>query len=76
MLLQLNPKIPVYIPEFDAEGYAFLVNETHEEDYLYFTVALDNGEIWILDNRRVRFCVNRTKSRNKINKLNKSEYIK
>lgn len=67
--------IPVFIPEFNTEGFAFLVEAPSEEHYLYFTIAMDNGEIWTLDNTKVRFCINKTQNRNKINKNIKSELI-
>ena len=50
------------------EGYAFLVDNPSEEHYIYFTVAMDNGEIWTFDNREIRFCVNKTIDRAEINK--------
>lgn len=74
-LLQLKPMIPVFIPEFNMEGFAFLVESLSEEHYTYFTIAMDNGEIWTLDNTKVRFCINRTQNRNKINKDIKSQLI-
>ena len=75
MLLQLEPMIPVYIPKFDTEGYAFLVETLTQEHYTLFTVSLDNGEIWILPNTEVRFCINYTQQRARINKGAKSEFI-
>lgn len=74
-LIQLKPMIPVFIPEFNMEGFAFLVESLSEEHYIYFTIAMDNGEIWTLDNTKVRFCINRTQNRNKINKDIKSQLI-
>jgi len=40
------------------EGYAFLVIDYSQEHDLLFTVALDNGEIWTLSNKELRFCKN------------------
>ena len=74
-LIQLKPMIPVYVPEFNMEGFAFLVESLSEEHYIYFTIAMDNGEIWTLDNTKVRFCINKTQNRNKINTGIKSELI-
>jgi hypothetical protein len=75
MILQLNPFIPVYIPRFGCEGYAFLVHKQSQEDYTIFTVALTNGEVWDLSNREVRFTVNHTVDRHEINKDAKSQFI-
>ena len=58
MLLQLNPMIPVYSILHQMEGYAFLVINESQEHNLLFTVALDNGEIWTLCNKDLRFCYN------------------
>lgn len=60
--------IPVYVPRFKMEGYAFLVDRHSQEHYTVFTVAMDNGEIWELSNREVRFCKNDTMDRHSINK--------
>lgn len=73
MIIQLNPMIPLYVPEFNMEGYAFLVDSPSEEHFQYFTIAMDNGEIWILDNTRVRFCKNHSQQRATINKTQTSE---
>jgi hypothetical protein len=44
--------------------------------HLLFTVALDNGEIWELNNKEVRFCKNISMEREKINKeVGKSEFL-
>jgi hypothetical protein len=74
-LIQLKPMIPVFVPEFNLEGFAFLVESLSEEHYTYFTIAMDNGEIWTLDNTKVRFCINKSQNRNRINKESKSELI-
>lgn len=60
--------IPVYIPRFKMEGFAFLATRDTQEHYLVLTIALDNGEIWELSNREVRFCKNDTVDRHLINK--------
>lgn len=75
MMIQLNPMIPVFIPRFNCEGYAFLVMKESQEDYTLFTIALTNGEIWELSNREVRFCVNHTVDRHEINKEPKSQFL-
>jgi len=63
MITQLNPPIPFYVPEFDMEGWAFLVTDYGPESYLYFTILMDNGEIWTFDNTKVRGCINKTLGR-------------
>lgn len=65
-MLQLNPMIPVYSTRFKMEGYAFLVTWLSQEHNLEFTVALDNGEIWTLTNKELRFCKNITMERDKL----------
>lgn len=40
------------------EGYAFLVIDYSQEHNLLFVVALDNGEIWTIKNKDLRFCKN------------------
>jgi len=65
MILQLNPMIPVYVPRFKLEGFAFLVRCLSQEHYTIFTVALDDGTIWELNNKEIRFCKNITMERDK-----------
>lgn len=66
MMLQLNPMIPVYSIKHSREGYAFLVIDYSQEHNLLFTVALDNGEIWTLNNKEIRFCKNISMDRENI----------
>lgn len=73
-MIQLNPMVPVYIPRFDMEGYAFLATRNTQEHYLILSVILDNGEIWELSNREVRGCINHTMDRHKINKSSITEF--
>lgn len=61
---QLNPPIPFYVPSMDMEGWAFLVNDYGPESYLYFTLIMDNNEIWTFDNTKIRGCINKTLNRN------------
>ena len=65
MILQLDPMIPVFSIEHNMEGYAFLVIDYSQEHDLLFTVALDNGEIWTINNKDLRFCWNRSLDRKK-----------
>ncbi len=75
MFIQLNPTIPVYVPKFDMEGYAFALESNSLEHYLMFHIIMDNGEIWSLPQVQVRGCINYSAMRNKINKSEKSEFI-
>jgi len=59
--------IPVYSLRHNMEGFAFLVIDYSQEHDLLFTVALDNGEIWTLNNKEIRFCKNISLERNAIN---------
>jgi hypothetical protein len=63
MILQLDPMIPIFSIEHNMEGYAFLVIDYSQEHDLLFTCALDNGEIWTINNKDLRFCWNRSLDR-------------
>lgn len=76
MILQLNPMIPVYVPDYKMEGYAFLVINPSQEHHLQFTIAMDNGEIWTLESPKVRFCKNRSVDRINVNLEKQSAFIK
>lgn len=67
-MLQLDPMIPVYSLRHKMEGYAFLVIDYSQEHDLLFTIALDNGEIWTLSNKEIRFCKNISLDRDTITK--------
>jgi len=58
MILQLNPMIPIYRASDKMEGYAFLVIDYSQEHNILFTCAMDNGEVWTLNNKEIRFCKN------------------
>ena len=58
MILQLNPMIPILRVSDNMEGYAFLVIDYSQEHDLLFTCAMDDGQIWTLSNKEVRFCKN------------------
>lgn len=58
MMLQLNPMVPIIRVSDKMEGYAFLVIDYSQEHNLLFTCALDNGEIWTISNKDLRFCHN------------------
>jgi hypothetical protein len=67
MIVQLNPMIPIFRASDKMEGYAFLVIDYSQEHNLLFTCAMDNGEIWTLSNKEIRFCKNISLDRNVIN---------
>jgi hypothetical protein len=58
MIIQLNPTIPIFRVLDNMKGYAFLVIDYSQEHDLLFTCAMDNGEIWTLSNKDIRFCKN------------------
>ncbi len=35
------------------KGYAFLVIDYSQEHYILFVCAMENGDIWALDNREI-----------------------
>lgn len=65
MILQLDPMIPVKRVSDNMEGYAFLVIDYSQEHDLLFTCAMDDGEIWTLNNKEIRFCKNVSLDRKK-----------
>ena len=67
MMLQLNPMIPIVRVSDKMEGYAFICIDYSQEHNLLFVCAMDNGEIWTLNNKEVRFCKNISMERTKIN---------
>lgn len=54
MIIQLNPMIPIFRVSDSMEGYVFLVIDYSQEHNLLFTCAMDNGEIWTLNNLEIR----------------------
>lgn len=62
-MLQLNPPIPVYIPEVERKGYALGWIDYSQEHDLIWIVALDNSEVWLYENPRVRVQWNQTLGR-------------
>ena len=57
-MLQLNPMIPIIRVSDKMEGYAFVLIDYSQEHDLLYVCAMDNGEIWTLNNREIRFCKN------------------
>ena len=59
-MLQLNPTIPIIRISDNMKGYAFIVIDYSQEHDLYFVCAMDNGEIWTLNNKDIRMQSNLT----------------
>jgi len=53
MMIQLNPMIPIVRKTDGMKGYAFLVIDYSQEHYTLFVCGMDDGDIWILDNREI-----------------------
>jgi transcriptional antiterminator len=66
-MLQLNPMIPIVRVNDKMKGYAFLVIDYSQEHNILFTCAMDNGEIWTLSNKEIRFQKNISMERKSIN---------
>lgn len=54
MMLQLNPTIPIIRVSDGMKGYAFLVIDYSQEHDLLYVCAMDNGEVWTLNNKTIR----------------------
>jgi hypothetical protein len=65
-MLQLNPMIPIVRVSDGLEGYAFLVIDYSQEHNLLFTCAMDDGKIWTLNNKQIRFCKNISMDRKQV----------
>lgn len=65
MILQLNPTIPIVRVSDNMKGYAFLVIDYSQEHDLLFTCAMENGEIWSLNNKEIRITENLSLGRKK-----------
>jgi hypothetical protein len=67
MILQLNPTIPIIRISDKMNGYAFLIIDYSQEHHLLFVCAMDNGEIWTLNNKEIRIQKNISLERSNIN---------
>ena len=67
MMLQLNPTIPIIRISDKMNGYAFIVIDYSQEHHLLFVCAMNNGEIWTLNNKEIRIQSNISLDRNNIN---------
>jgi hypothetical protein len=64
MILQLNPMIPIVRKSDGMKGYAFLVIDYSQEHYTLFVCGMDDGDIWLLDNRQISMQNNPSLGRN------------
>lgn len=67
MILQLNPTIPIIRISDKMNGYAFLIIDYSQEHHLLFVCAMDDGEIWTLNNKEIRIQKNISLDRSNIN---------
>lgn len=67
MIVQLNPTIPIIRVLDKMNGYAFLIIDYSQEHHLLFVCAMDNGEIWTLNNKEIRIQKNISLERSNIN---------
>lgn len=68
MTIQLDPPIPLYVPEKGVAGLAYLVTDYGPDHDRLWTVFLANGEVWDLPNPRVRAINNISLGRSNGNK--------
>jgi hypothetical protein len=66
-MLQLNPMIPIVRVSDKMEGFAFMVIDYSQEHDVLFVCGMDDGEIWTLNNKEIRFCKNVSMDRKNIN---------
>ena len=45
--------IPITRKSDGMKGYAFLVIDYSQEHYTLFVCAMDDGDVWLLDNRQI-----------------------
>jgi hypothetical protein len=67
MILQLNPTIPIIRTSDKMNGYAFMVIDYSQEHHLLFVCAMNNGEIWSLNNKEIKIQKNISLERSDIN---------
>ena len=53
-MLQLDPTMPIIRVSDGMKGYAFIVIDYSQEHDLLYVCAMDNGEIWTLNNKAIR----------------------
>ena len=62
-MLQLNPTLPVYSIDHKMKGYAYIMIDYSQEHSTIFWVGLDNGELWWIDQSKIRLQANITLNR-------------
>jgi hypothetical protein len=62
-MLQLNPSIPIVRISDGMKGYAFVLIDYSQEHDLFFVCAMNDGEIWTLNNKDIRMQNNITLDR-------------
>jgi hypothetical protein len=67
MILQLNPTIPIIRISDKMNGYAILIIDYSQEHHLLFVCAMENGEIWTLNNKEIRIQKNISLERSNVN---------
>lgn len=69
MITQLNPPIPLFVPEWHREALAHAIVDYGPEFHIHWVCILDNGEIWTLANPEVRGQWNKTMGRKPVPEL-------
>ena len=64
MMLQLNPMIPIVRVNDEMKGFAFVIIDYSQEHDLLYVCGMENGEIWTLSNKEIRFQKNISLNRN------------
>ena len=64
MMLQLNPMIPIVRVKDKMKGFAFVIIDYSQEHDLLYVCGMENGEIWTLNNKEIRFQKNISLNRN------------
>ena len=59
-MMQLNPTLPIIRISDGMKGFAFMVIDYSQEHDLNFVCGMDDGEIWVLNNKDVRLQSNLT----------------
>jgi hypothetical protein len=63
-MLQLNPTIPINRRSDNMKGYAFAIIDYSQEHDLLFICAMENGDIWCLNNKEIKMQLNMSLGRN------------
>jgi hypothetical protein len=64
MMLQLNPTLPIERRSDKMKGYAFAIIDYSQEHDLLFICAMENGDIWCLNNKDIKMQLNISLGRN------------